>query len=217
MASTESPRDDRVTFAEAFDDAPVGMALVEIDSRTGGLGRFLAVNRALCALGGYARGELLAVGASSVISPDDREDAALLLKRLRDGQVSSFEAEQRLSRADGSTTCVAVTTSLVGGAPGYRCALAHIQDITGRKTAEAALRAGSSSYHVVGRGHEPTAAPGACLTCSDRWDHAGPTIARSARAVVGSRRSRVSTIRSWFGGWSRSIAIRAGAAIWIAR
>ena len=149
MESTGSPRDDRVTFTEAFDDAPVGMALVEIDPRTGGLGRFLAVNRALCALGGYAREDLLAVGASTVISPDDREDAALLLKRLRDGQVSSFEAEQRLSRADGGTTRVAVTTSLVRGASGHRCALAHIQDITGRKAAEAALRVSERRYREI--------------------------------------------------------------------
>jgi hypothetical protein len=34
MESMDSLGDDRIRFSEAFDDAPIGMALVEIDSRT---------------------------------------------------------------------------------------------------------------------------------------------------------------------------------------
>jgi hypothetical protein len=50
MESMKSLGDRRVRFSEA-NDGPIGMALVQIDSGTGRLGPFLAVDRALCALG----------------------------------------------------------------------------------------------------------------------------------------------------------------------
>jgi hypothetical protein len=51
MESMKSLGHRRVRFSEAINDGPIGMALVQIDSWTGRLGPFLAVDRALCALG----------------------------------------------------------------------------------------------------------------------------------------------------------------------
>jgi PAS domain S-box-containing protein len=151
MESMESPGDERVSFSEAFDHAPTGTALVEIHSRTEVLGRFLAVNRALCALGGYAREDLLAVNALSLIHPDDRAEAGRLLEWLRDGRVLSFYAEQRLLRGDGVSIWATVTASLVHRASGHPLVLAHFWDATERKRFEAANRAPVADIPADGR------------------------------------------------------------------
>jgi PAS domain S-box-containing protein len=92
-------------------------------------------------LGGYARDDLLAVSALTVIHPDDREEAGRLLEWLRDGKAVSFTAEQRLLRTNGGSIWATVNASLVPTASRHPVVLAHFQDTTERKTVEATNRA----------------------------------------------------------------------------
>jgi PAS domain-containing protein len=52
-------------FADAFEHAPIGMALVSTE------GRWLKVNRALCKLVGYSEAELLSRNFQEITCPED--------------------------------------------------------------------------------------------------------------------------------------------------
>jgi PAS domain S-box-containing protein len=126
-------------FRGAFEHAPIGMALVSIESDRAGC--FLRVNRALCDLVGHSAEELvgrpfagLSDGAEAE-SPDARYVPWMLA-----GEVAEYEVEQRLQRADGKAITATVSVSLVRDAaerPLYL--IVQVQDVTARKQAEQAL------------------------------------------------------------------------------
>src|SRR4051794_35573825 len=63
----ERTRTSEARFRGAFDDAPIGIALIEID------GRFSRVNSSLCATTGYDEAALLEMRIQDLAPPDDRE------------------------------------------------------------------------------------------------------------------------------------------------
>jgi diguanylate cyclase (GGDEF)-like protein/PAS domain S-box-containing protein len=77
-------------FRSAFDDAPIGIALIELD------GRFARVNGSLSATTGYAEHELLEMRIEDLAPVDDKS-------HLSDwSQHAGNEVERRFQRADGS-------------------------------------------------------------------------------------------------------------------
>ncbi len=58
-------------FARAFDDAPIGMALLDVDLRGRSTGTFRDVNAALCRLTGRTRESLLRSGLEEILEPVD--------------------------------------------------------------------------------------------------------------------------------------------------
>jgi diguanylate cyclase (GGDEF)-like protein/PAS domain S-box-containing protein len=124
-----------VQLDAAFDGAAIGMALTAPD------GRFLRVNRALCALVGYDEADLLAEGLPAIVHPDHRADQARGMKELLDGGVERFQAEQRFVRGDGDGTWVEVNASATRDADGNPLyVVCHFQDITERRALEDSLR-----------------------------------------------------------------------------
>jgi diguanylate cyclase (GGDEF)-like protein/PAS domain S-box-containing protein len=118
-------------FREAFDHAPIGMALTTLE------GRWLRANRALCELVGYTEKELQQSDYRSVTHVDDVAEDARLLERLVSGKISSTQREKRYLRKDGRPVSVKVTASLVrdsNGQPLYR--VLQVMDVTSRKQAE---------------------------------------------------------------------------------
>ena len=75
--------DAEARFRTAFEDAPIGMAIATID------GRFLQVNRALCAITGREQDELEGTPIVRLLHPEDREDEARSLARLARGDRES--------------------------------------------------------------------------------------------------------------------------------
>ena len=80
-------------FRGAFEDAPIGMALMDLD------GRFQQVNGALCEITGYSRGELEGTSFESITHPDDMAGV-----RPSDGQSCTRTTRAPTGRRSAAST-----------------------------------------------------------------------------------------------------------------
>ena len=122
-------------FANAFEEAPIGMALVGLD------GHFLRVNRALPEIVGYDTEHLLGLTFQQITHPDDLQTDLELLGQLLAGELRSYRMEKRYVRADGEHAWVMLSVSVVrddAGQPLYF--VSQIEDVTERRRSEDALR-----------------------------------------------------------------------------
>jgi PAS domain S-box-containing protein len=127
-------RESEERFSSAFELAPIGMALVAPD------GRWLKVNRAICAIVGYSEAELLARTFQEITHPDDLTADLECVRRLLAGEIRFYEMEKRYIHARGHFVTVLLDVSLVCDAQGRPLYfISQIQDITERKRAEAEL------------------------------------------------------------------------------
>jgi diguanylate cyclase (GGDEF)-like protein/PAS domain S-box-containing protein len=127
-------RANEARFRGAFDQAPIGMALVGTD------GRWLRVNRALCAMLGYAEADLLATTFQAVTHPDDLTLDLEQVRRLLVGDVDTYAIEKRFVHRQGHVIWAQLNASLVRDDEGRpRYLVSQIQDITERKTFEERL------------------------------------------------------------------------------
>jgi diguanylate cyclase (GGDEF)-like protein/PAS domain S-box-containing protein len=110
-------------FRGTFEDAPIGMGIVETD------GRFARVNGSLCATTGYSEENLLGMRIQDLA--DDPE---------RDGWTNwaGEEIEARFRRADGSVGWALWRHSLVSGEEGERY-VSQLMDVSEHKEAEERL------------------------------------------------------------------------------
>ena len=112
-------------FESAFNSAPIGMALVDLE------GRWLQVNDAICRITGLTRDELKATNLQAITHPDDvtRDDG--LRQELLDGRIPSYQTEKRYRHAWGHYFWVLLTKSIVRdvqGRPLY--VVTQVQDIS---------------------------------------------------------------------------------------
>ena len=115
-------------FQKAFDNAPIGMALVD------GEGRLLDVNDALSRITGYSRDELQAKSLWAMTHPDDVALDAQPERDCLSGRIPSYQVEKRYRHARGHYLWVLVTASVVRddqGQPLY--GISQVQDISERK------------------------------------------------------------------------------------
>jgi diguanylate cyclase (GGDEF)-like protein/PAS domain S-box-containing protein len=122
-------------FANAFDEAPIGMALVGLD------GSFLRVNRALPELVGYDAEDLLTLTFQDITHPDDLEADLELVRQVLAGERRSYRMEKRYVRPDQAEVWVNLSVSLVrdeSGEPLYF--VSQIEDVTERRRNQDALR-----------------------------------------------------------------------------
>ena len=127
--------DAEARFRTAFEEAPIGMAIATID------GRFLKVNRALCAFTGRAQDELEGTPIVRLVHPDDRDDEAHALARLARGDTPAVRGERRWLHPAGTIVWAAVNVTLVRDGAGVpQHVLLQAQDITERRRYETELR-----------------------------------------------------------------------------
>jgi PAS domain S-box-containing protein len=122
-------------FRATFDQAAVGVAHVAMD------GRWVRVNRRLCAILGYPREALVRLRFRDVTHPEEVDRDRALEADLLAGRIAHYQVERRCIRQDGTPVWVELTMSLVRpAAPAEAYYIAVIEDIEERKRAEEALR-----------------------------------------------------------------------------
>jgi diguanylate cyclase (GGDEF)-like protein/PAS domain S-box-containing protein len=137
-ADAYSTPDVEAYLRSAFEDAPIGIALISIDSEIEG--RFLRVNRALCELTGYSSEKLQLTGIHALLHPDDLPTDIAAMTRLNQGEVDGFQLEQRLLHAERHAVWVTVNATLVRDATGNPLyCIRQLQDIEERKRYEGEL------------------------------------------------------------------------------
>lgn len=103
-------------FRRAMENAPVGMALVDLEWR------LMAVNRAFATMMGATVASLRGTPFSALSHPHDVQAEREQLQRLYDGLQSHFSLEKRYVRADGNVVWAVLDVALVryaGGAPDH--------------------------------------------------------------------------------------------------
>ncbi|GAA3225410.1 ATP-binding protein [Dactylosporangium siamense] len=126
------------TFRAAFDHAPVGMAVTDLD------GHVLEVNQELARMTGLQPAQLLL----DMVLEEDRPIVADKMKRLVAGEAEKVSKELRLCRSDGAPLWGQYSASLIGAGGGGQHGgdqRAHhvvhqIADVTDRRRAEEALQ-----------------------------------------------------------------------------
>lgn len=118
-------------FRSAFEDAPIGMALVALE------GRFIRVNRSLCQILGNSQEELLTKTFPEITHPDDVATNLEQVQRAIAGEINIYQVQQRYLHQQGHIVWALVNVSVVRDSrkdPIYF--IAQIQDISDRYAIE---------------------------------------------------------------------------------
>ena len=122
-------------FRLAFENANIGMCLVDLD------GRLTRVNSQMCEIFGYNQEELESMTVNDLAHPEDLHVSPQFIQRAVTGETEHTQFEKRYFHKQGHIVWGLVSSSLVRdsqGAPLYF--ISHVQDITERKRAEEELR-----------------------------------------------------------------------------
>jgi diguanylate cyclase (GGDEF)-like protein/PAS domain S-box-containing protein len=128
-------QDAEERFRGAFEEAPIGMALVALD------GRLRQANGALCDITGYSADELEGTSFESIAHPDDRAQLRSETDLLVAGEASSYRIDVRCVHASGDTVWVALRAALLRDGKGEPAHfLSQVVDITHRRRYEEKLQ-----------------------------------------------------------------------------
>lgn len=133
LAAEAALRNSEERFRKAFSFAPVGMALVGMNSR------FLQVNEALCKLLGLSEEQLLKTYESDITFPEDIARERPYINQLLTGRNVSVQFEKRYQSSDTDYVWVLASASLLMQNEQPFCYLYQIHDLTERKQAELRL------------------------------------------------------------------------------
>lgn len=109
-------------FRQAFEAAPLAMALVGLDDRV------QWANAAWCRLTGYGVEELPALTVAELTHPEDADEAAAGRRAVGAGELPAHQGEARLLRPDSRTVWALITCSPVEGG-----LVVQMVDVTDRK------------------------------------------------------------------------------------
>jgi PAS domain S-box-containing protein len=124
-------RESEQRFRQVFNQGPLGIALVDLDSR------ITNANRALCRFLGRKRTEIVSSRFESFTHPEDIEKDSELVAGMSQGTIPSYQTETRFISKQGDLVFGNVTASMIRsefGVPLY--GLRIVEDITKRKRLE---------------------------------------------------------------------------------
>ena len=140
----EELRESEERFRATFEDAGIGMALVDAQ------GRPTKSNTVLRQMLGYSEEELARMPFTEYTYPADKELDWGFYCELTQGKRERYEMEKRFIKKGGEVVWGMLTVSLVKGLDGRPiCAVGMAQDITERKRAESALRESEERYRAL--------------------------------------------------------------------
>jgi diguanylate cyclase (GGDEF)-like protein/PAS domain S-box-containing protein len=149
LAQEHTIHDLAERFRLTFDEAPTGMALIDLQADN--LGQMLQVNRSLCQFLGYTPDEMTGRTLQSIGHPDDRALNTSLALELASGHRDRFEMERRVIRSNGSTRWVMMHTSVLREPNGsLLCAMSQLVDVTARHKHELDLLRAATSDALTG-------------------------------------------------------------------
>jgi diguanylate cyclase (GGDEF)-like protein/PAS domain S-box-containing protein len=122
-------------FRGAFDEAPIGMALISAD------GSLEQANRALGVICGRTRGELVKMRMRELVHPADADRVNEALRALGAGAIEQLAIGLRIIPAVGSPLDISVNATLLRSSPEQAAhVLCQFQDVTDRKRYEEQLQ-----------------------------------------------------------------------------
>ena len=134
----EALQESKERFRTVFTKAAAGLAIVSPEIS------YHEVNERFCEITGYSREELLSKDCPQLVHPDDQEENAAEVKRLLDGETTSFVKDLRLIGADGRIVWIRVNVSPLHdyeqGKDGQSRLISVVEDITERKKVEEILK-----------------------------------------------------------------------------
>ncbi len=142
--AADSLRQSEERFRTAFEHAPFGMCLSDLQ------GRFLQVNTALCKMLGYSESELLAGAWQRLTHPADLHRSLQVVKDFKRDGMDSVGFEKRYIHKSGEILWVRLNISVVKdhtGAPARF--ITHVEDITASRAAKQALRESEEQYRSL--------------------------------------------------------------------
>ncbi len=113
----------------AFEEAPVGMALLELN------GRFTRVNASFAEALGADAADLQGRTLAELTHVDDRAADVECLLRIAAGEAQRVHHEKRFLRADGTAVWTSQHVQLVDDPAAGRYLIAQVEDVTERRTA----------------------------------------------------------------------------------
>lgn len=121
-------------FQAAFDESPIGTAIVGLD------GRWIEVNAALCEMLGFSAEALKRMTFQDITHPDDLDIDIAHVQRLLDGEAAHYRMEKRYLCGDARVIQCQLDVSLVRDEHHRpKCFVSKIQDLTEQRRAEQAL------------------------------------------------------------------------------
>lgn len=129
---SERLRASEQSFRLAFDNAPIGMSIV--DFTPGSEGRLQRVNEAMCLMLGYSRRQLETLTIYDITHPDDHDADHDVLAQITSGEIEHYRREKRYLRADGHDVWISLATSVVRDANGAALyGVSQFEDISDRR------------------------------------------------------------------------------------
>ena len=141
----EKLKESEELFKYAFENAPIGKALVALD------GRFLKINRSLANILGYSEEELQQKTYHEITHPDDQDVQTPYSQKLLTGEIQSYLVEKRYFHKNGRVISAQLNVSLVrnkNGQPLYF--VSQYQDITLSQRMEEELRHSNDLLNITG-------------------------------------------------------------------
>jgi PAS domain S-box-containing protein/putative nucleotidyltransferase with HDIG domain len=140
----ERRRESEERFRRIFEESPIGMVTVGLDFR------FTRANSTFCDMIGYTESELLTKSFVDITHPEHVGSDVESVKRVARGEIPSYRTEKRYVRKDGRVVWGALTATAMRDADGrVQYFLSMIEDITVRKTSEAALAESERKYREM--------------------------------------------------------------------
>jgi len=134
-AAEEARRQSEERFRKAFEESPIGMALISLE------GEWQQVNPAMSEMLGYSEAELQGIDFQTITHPDDLGADLKLAARLLVGEIPTYRLQKRYIHKNGTYVWGLLSGSIVRnevGDPLYF--IAQIVDISEIKRLEESLR-----------------------------------------------------------------------------